>query len=584
MPFFLSENERKYLFRALKLLQIRKRRFLLAVLFGTCALGSGIGLGAVSAWLIARAAQLPSVLELTVATTAVRAFGVGKPIFRYLERIFSHRVALAGMGAIRTHVYEYLSHAPIGAVAGIKRGDLLARTGSDVDDLGEVVVKSMLPAAVAATTSLLSFCIVFSISHTVGAVFALCLLGAGIFAPLSAARGAKISEAERVRARSRLNVIALTMLEHTSELKVSGKFSVLQKELAQTESQIRAERNKSARANALAAAIDVIALGITVVSAIVLGSMEVMNGQLSEVALVVCTLTPLAAFESTQRLSPAAIGLVRSANAAERIVRLLDAAKNESPRAAEQTFSLSAPPVLRAENLTVGWGGKDVAGPIDLELRAGKAIAVVGASGIGKTTLLFTLAGMLEPHAGSVTLNGIPTARIPRKDISRSLVLTAEDAHIFETSVLENLRVARGNLTAAEAGELLADAGLKKWLEQLPEGVQTLIGSDAATVSGGERRRLLLARSLAANAPFLLLDEPGEHLDPAAADALITDFLQLRGKNRGVILITHRLRPLDAADEVIFLAGSPAKIRARGTHRELSDTVSDYRRALEQEE
>lgn len=135
--------ERRALRRAIKLLGINKKRFTLAVLFGSGAVGSGVGLGAVSAWLIARAAQLPPVLDLSVAATSVRVFGIGKAVFRYLQRISSHWVALMGMASVRACVYDALADSTTDVVSSIRRGDLLARTGSDVDELGNVVVKSL---------------------------------------------------------------------------------------------------------------------------------------------------------------------------------------------------------------------------------------------------------------------------------------------------------------------------------------------------------------------------------------------------------------------------------------------------------
>jgi ATP-binding cassette subfamily C protein CydC len=253
----------------------------------------------------------------------------------------------------------------------------------------------------------------------------------------------------------------------------------------------------------------------------------------------------------------------------------------------------------------VGWpGGPVVAHGLDLDVAPGRAIAVVGASGLGKTTLLLTLAGLLPPVAGEVTLDGRGVWGPARGWVSRHVVLTAEDAHIFATTVLENLRVARGDVTPDEATDLLARAELGPWLAGLPAGLSTVLGSDATTISGGERRRLLLARALASRAPLLLLDEPGEHLDPGAADRLVADLLAAAHAGtepRGVVLVTHRLAALAGADEVILLGhvdapdqvepgnGSPVGDRrpvtvvARGTHAELLATVGEYRWAAEQD-
>ena len=163
------------------------------------------------------------------------------------------------------------------------------------------------------------------------------------------------------------------------------------------------------------------------------------------------------------------------------------------------------------------------------------------------------------------------------------MVAVTEDAHVFGTSVLENLRVARGDVTPAEATAALDRVGLGAWLAGLPEGLDTLVGPDARTVSGGERRRLLLARALLAPAPLLLVDEPAEHLDPATADRLVGTLLdEARTAGRGVLLVTHRLSALGAADEVLWL--EDGRVAARGTHTDLAGRVPGYRVALDSEQ
>lgn len=598
----LPKNERIALRKCLKLLEISKKRFLLATFFGSGAIGCGVGLGAVSAWLIARAAQLPPVLDLSVAATGVRTFGVGKAIFRYLERISSHWIALNGMSAIRTQVYKRVANSPIEAVTSLRRGDLLARTGSDVDELGEVVVKSLLPAAIAVITSLISIIIVAVISPLIGLILAICLAFAGIIAPYFAMRGARIAQIHQVADRAELNVQALTLLENAEELKISGKIHALEEAQARTEARIWKNRDQAAKHTALAAAIDLFALAISVISAIIIGTWQVSAGTLSVVNLVVVTLTPLSAFEATQRMTNAGVQLIRSAQAATRIIEMLDF--NNQDQLNSTNSSISAMPInpdslsLTASNLTIGWPGGPVIGTgFDLTLHTGKTIAIVGPSGIGKSTLLYTLAGLIKPLSGNVKLADQEVTKISRKDISKILILTAEDAHIFETSVLENLRVASPSLTPEEAVELLTQAGLGKWIAQLPDGVETMLGTDAATISGGERRRILLARALASPADFLLLDEPGEHLDPKTADNLIHDLLiagkthtpssdnalSSRKKERGIILVTHRLNSLAPADEVILLGDTPTRIIARGTHQHLIQTNETYRWSLAQE-
>ena len=582
-------SERHALRRAVQLLGINKKRFTLAVLFGSGAIGSGVGLGAVSAWLIARAAQLPPVLDLSIAATSVRVFGIGKAVFRYLQRISSHWVALMGMASVRSSVYNAVADSTTDVVSSVRRGDLLARTGSDVDELGNVVVKSLQPMCVAGIVSIMSVAIVALYSPAIAATLALCLLIAGLISPYCAMLGGRKAEIDQVHYRAQLNATALSMLDHAAELRISGQLAAMETAEECIEAEIQRSRNASARPLAYAAAIDTFAMGASVLCALVIGSSQVVAGSLSPIGLIVCTLTPLAAFEATQGLPQAAVQLVCSARAAARLMDILDQAN--SAVAPEHDARPRTHTALHAQNLQFGWPGHSHIGSIDsLELTPGKTIAIVGHSGIGKSTLLYTLSGMLPPQSGSVQLSGRDAYRLERAEVSEELILTAEDAHVFNTTVLENIRVARADVTPDEAQELLKQVGLGEWLEALPDGVHTVLGSDASSISGGERRRLLLARSLASRASFLLLDEPGEHLDPYTADSLISDLLKAGGEDRGVIVVTHRLSPLAAADEVLMIGrpadaspSSPAQVIARGTHAELLAAVPEYAWAVAQE-
>ena len=601
LSFALSARERRALRRALGLLHLDRSRFALAVLAGTAGTASAVALAGVAAWLIARASQMPDVVALGVAPVAVRLFGISRSVLRYCERLVSHDTALRGMGALRTRLYEALASASTDTVAGLRRGDVLARVGSDIDAVGDLVVRAYLPAAVAAVLAAATCLGIGLVYWPAGLILAVCLLLSGLGAPLATIRSARIAEQARQRQATELSAEVLAVLEGAPELTVSGRLADSMRRVASREENLTRLRDRAAVPAAIAAALDVASMGIAVVGSLVVGVDAVATGRLAPVWLAVIVLVPLAAFEATSALGPASVQLVRSAGAACRIVELIETAE-----ASTTTSTTVAPadrdlpavsgegPRLRARNLTVGWpGGPVVAKGIDLDLRAGSRVAIVGPSGIGKSTLLATLAGLLEPRGGSLTLDGVPLWQVSRPKAAARVCLTAEDAHVFHTSVLENLRVARGDVTPDEAGELLRQAGLGDWLEALPDGVGTVIGINATTLSGGERRRLLLARALAAPAPLMLLDEPGEHLDPATADRLVADLLTVGAhQGRGTLLVTHRLSALTHADEVLVMGHhpqaaeeqAPAVILHRGRHRDLQNVSEAYRWSLSQED
>lgn len=578
--------------RAVRLLEVPPTRAALAVLVGTLALGCAVALAAVSAWLIARASQMPPVLLLSVATVAVRTFGIGRGVLRYCERLVSHDVALRGMTTLRTTLYERLAAGRPDATLGLRRGDLLARVGADVDAVGDVVVRGLLPAGVALALGVGTVTAMAFFWPPAALALALCLVLAGVVAPALTVRGARTTERRAAQARADSAAAALAVLDDAGPLQVSGRLADRLAALRSADARVAAAVDVGARPTAVAAGLGTLATVLAAVAALVTGVPALRAGLIAPVELAVIVLTPLAAFEATSLLPAAAVQVQRSRVAAARILALLDAAESgpDLPRtdpAPAHAGATEGPLVLRADGLAVGWPGREPAlTGVDVVLSPGRSVAVVGPSGVGKTTLLLTLAGLLPPRHGTVTLDGVPLADLDERDRAGAVVVTTEDAHVFGTTVLENLRVARGDVTGDQARTALQRVGLGGWLTGLPDGLDTVLGPDARTVSGGERRRLLLARALLAPARLLLVDEPAEHLDPTTADALVGDLLSRPtgwdGSPRGVVVVTHRLAPLAAADEVLWLADGA--VAARGTHQELLDGAAGYREALNREQ
>lgn len=606
--------------RALVLLDVDPTRVALAVALGVLGLGSAVALAAVAAWLIARASQMPPVLELSVATVAVRAFGIGRGTFRYVERLTSHDVALRGMATLRTTLYERVATGRVGTALALRRGDLLARVGADVDTVGDAVVRGLMPVAVAAVLGTGTVVAMGLFLPSAGAALAACLVLAGVVSPALAARAARTSEVRAVDARADIAGVALGVLDAPGPVTVAGMLPRELDALRAADAALARAVDAGARPAALSAALGQLATGLAVLAALVLGVPALTAGTIAPVDLAVLVLTPLAAFEATTVLPAAAVQLQRSRAAAARVLVLLDEAAAAGPGASAEVRAAGStgadvgagsadsatpvtaaapataartatpdPPTLGARGLACGWPGRDpVVAGLDLDVRTGRSVAVVGPSGTGKTTLLLTLAGLLPARAGTLELDGRPVTTWPRAGVTSRVVLTTEDAHVFETSVLENLRVARGDVTPDEARAALDRAGLTEWLAGLPDGLATPLGADGSNVSGGERRRLLLARALLSTAPLLLVDEPAEHLDTATADRLVRDLLTQRdsatadGTARGVVVVTHRLSALDAADEVLVLRDG--HVAARGTHHELLARDAGYREAQAREQ
>lgn len=583
MKLFLTRSESAALRRCISMLQVSRSGFALSLLLGVTALGAAIALGGTAAWLIARASQQPPVLYLTVAATSVRLFGVSRALARYLSRLASHKVALTGMDNLRNNLYDELAAAPGTKLSTLRRGDLMTRAGADVDEVGNVVVKTLLPALVAAIVGVGTVGVITIISPAAGIILALSLVVSGIIAPALIARSVRLAESQGADARTDIAATSLAILEGATELSMAGTLKRARRSLDRAEGELSAALARSARLSAFARGLDVCAMGIAVIGALLIGIPQTTSGALAQVLLAVVVLVPLSSFEGVAELTPAAAQLVRSAQAATRICSLLD---EEAP--AQPHDVPEGPTVIEARDLAIGWpGGLTLVTGISLTLRPGSSLAIVGPSGIGKTTLLATLTGIIPPKSGSALINGVPAWGADRDQLTSRITMTAEDAHVFATTIYENLRVARASLTRDEASELLARAGLAQWVQSLPDGLDTVIGSGGTTVSGGERRRLLMARALAAPAPIMAVDEASEHLDAATADRLMETLLT-RSPDRATLVVTHRLSALDQADQVIVLAAPDpsqcATIAARGTHDEVLQALPTYRWALDQEE
>ncbi|MFE7505644.1 thiol reductant ABC exporter subunit CydC [Promicromonospora sp. NPDC057488] len=609
--------------RILPLLEVRPGKVAAAIALGTLALTCAIGLAAVAAWLVARASQMPPVLTLSVAVVSVRAFGIGRGVLRYCERLASHDVALRGMAALRANLYERL--AADDRPVTVRRGELLARIGQDVDDVGDVVVRAMVPAGVAVVTSLGSVILLGVLLPAAGLALAVCLVLAGVVTPWLAARAAARTEARGAAARGEVTALSLELLEESAPLRVAGRFGARLGDLDAADARLSAVADDGARTSGLAAALGALAQGVAVLAALAFGIPAALSGTLSPEALTVIVLTPLAVFEATAGLPAAAVQLHRSREAARRLLALLPEPSPVSDPQVTGVTSASDTPravgdegrvgddgaLLVLDDVAAGWPGPDgrpvvAVDGVSLTLRPGSVVALAGPSGVGKTTLLMTAAGLIPPASGGVgggrsaacqvvgssdyrSPDELPTART--RDAENSALFVAEDGHVFDTTVLENLRVARGDVTPDEARTALDAVGLGAWLAALPAGLDTVVGTDAAAVSGGERRRLLVARALLAPARVLLVDEPAEHLDGRTADALVHAVAaHARATGRAVLVATHRLTPLAVADEVLLLAdgapgasGAPATVVARGRHEDLLATDPAYAWAAAQE-
>ncbi|MBV2354790.1 thiol reductant ABC exporter subunit CydD [Streptomyces sp. J2-1] len=542
-------------------------RLLLALLLGALALGSAVGLTATSGWLISRAAQQPPVLYLMVAVTATRAFGIGRAVFRYAERLVSHDAVLRMLADTRVAVYRRLERLAPAGLRSARRGDLLTRLVADVDALQDYWLRWLLPAGAGALVSAGAVAFTAWLLPEAGAVLAAGLLAAGAGVPLLTSAVARRTERRLAPARGVLATRITDLLTGTAELTVAGALPERTAAARRADGTLTRIAARAASVTALGDGLTALLCGLTVAATARYGVQAVAAGRLTGVAMAVVVLTPLAAFEAVLGLPLAVRYRQRVGRSAERVHEVLDAVEPvpepERPRPAP---AAPFPVVLRGLTARYEGSGRDALTGVDLTLERGRRVAVVGVSGSGKTTLAQVLLRFLDPVAGAYTLAGVPASALAGDDVRRLVGLCAQDAHLFDSTIRENLLLARRDATEGELFDALGRARSAEWVAQLPEGLDTFVGEHGARLSGGQRQRLALARALLADFPVLVLDEPAEHLDLGTADALTVDLLAAT-EGRTTVLITHRVAGLEAVDEVVVLDGGC--VVQRGTYAEL---------------
>ncbi|ATZ25614.1 ATP-binding/permease protein CydD [Streptomyces lavendulae subsp. lavendulae] len=556
-------------------------RFRRGLLLGALAVGCSVGLMAVSGWLISRASQQPPVMYLMVAVTATRAFGIGRAVFRYAERLVSHDAVLRMLADLRVAVYRRLERIAPAGLREQRRGDLLSRLVADADALQDYWLRWLLPVGTAVLVGTGSVAFTAWLLPEAGAALAVGLLLAGVVVPLVSGACSRAAERRLAPARGELATRVTDLLTGTAELTVAGALADRKGRARESDGVLTRIASRGAAATGLGSGLSALVCGLTVVCAALAGAEAVASGRLSGVAMAVVVLTPLAAFEAVSGLPLAVQYRQRVRRSAERVYEVIDAPVPVT-EPAEPAEPAGSPFPLRLTGLAARHPGqeRDALHGLDLTLEAGRRIAVVGPSGSGKTTLAQVLLRFLDQREGGYTLGGVDARTLDGDDVRRSVGLCAQDAHLFDSSVRENLRLARTGASEEELRGALAAARLLEWADGLPDGLDTLVGEHGERISGGQRQRLALARALLADFPVLVLDEPAEHLDLATADALTADLLAAT-EGRTTVLITHRLAGLEAVDEVLVL--DRGAVVQRGAYAELAAVEGPLRGLLERE-
>ena len=538
-----------------------------SVLLGVGAAAAAVALTATSGWLIARAAERPHLDELALAVLAVRFLGISRGLLRYGERVVGHDAALRALADVRLTVYRRLERLAPSGLAAFRDGDLLHRLVDDVDSLQDLPLRVVSPYTSTLLVGAATAGFVGWRLPEAGVVLLVALVLAVTVVPLLTVRTAQQGNARTAGARSDLTDEMVDLLEGAPELAVLGATDAQLARVARADAHLTAAAARSALTDGLAAAVSGLLTGAAVVAVLVVGGLAAGDGRISLVQLTVIVLATMAVMQLVSELWQPAAALVTARAAAERVLAVLDAPDPVEEPAAP--LPVPEPPVpVRLSAVSAAYGAhRDPAlTGVDLSLGAGERLGLVGPSGAGKSTVAAVLLRFLAPEEGQLTLAGSPAERHAGDDVRRRIGLAAQDAHVFDGTLGENLRIARPDATDAELREVLDAVRLLVWTDGLAEGLGTRVGLDGARLSGGQRQRLVVARALLADFEVLVLDEPGEHLDLLTADAMTDAVLRQTGP-AAVLVITHRLHGLGGTDRVLVLQGG--RVVEQGRHLDL---------------
>lgn len=548
-------------------------RLAIAALLGALATACAVALTATAAWLFGRAAEHPGATSITLALLGIRVFAVGRGGTRYAERLVGHDAAFRVLRDVRVAVYARLEQVAPAGLKAFRSGDLLARLVSDVDDVQEPFLRVGPPFIGAAIVGVGATLLLLTLQPIAALVLAVGLLLAGVVVPWATAVVAHAAERRAAATRGALSELVLGTLRASPELVAYDATAGRLAALRAADSRVTSLAARSSLGAGIGSGGLALVAGLTTWAELVVGVRARHAGHLSGPALAVVVLTPLAVFEAFGGLPGAARLVERVRRSVGRVSDVLSA-----PAAVVEPISPAlvgaGPHHVSVRGLGVTWrGGSTALRGMDLDLAAGRRVAVVGPSGSGKTTLTQVLLRFVEPSSGEVTLDGVDLRAYAGDDLRRVIGLCAQDAHLFDTTLEANLRIARPDATADQLRAALDAARLGDLVDALPEGLSTAVGEHGARLSGGQRQRLALARALLADFPVLLLDEPAEHLDLATADALTADLLAAT-EGRTVLLVTHRLAGLELVDEILVLVDG--EVAERGTHAELLGAAGPY--------
>ena len=526
-------------------------RLALAGLLGLAAAAATIGLLAGSGYVVGRAALRPGLNAIVGILAAVEVLAFLRGPLRYAERLVGHDAALRALTRWRVWLYDCLTPRVPAALAGWRSGDLLVRAIDDVDALQDLYLRTLLPVGIAVGAGVIG-------TVAVGVILPWTALALGLPLALALTVPALLTwrrsgDDEMADLSGALSAQVVDSLSGAPELLAFGAGDASLRAVEDLGARSDALERRHARLGATTALVIGVCLAAAVTGVLALGVDAVHAHRLGQVMVAVLPLAALATFETVSGV-PIAVARALSVRAsAERLFALEGVPVPVDDPASPETRAPGTPEVAFANAaLRYGPGLPRALDGVSLRLPAGGRLAVTGSSGAGKSSLVTALLRYWPLEDGTLSLGGTDVERLAQGDTRAACALADQRAQMFAGTVRSNLTLARPDATEDAIADALRAVRLDAWVANLPEGLETPVGEEGGALSGGERRRLAVARALLAPGPVVILDEPTGGLDARLADELVDGVLRAAG-DRSVLIVTHRASEAARCDATVTL-------------------------------
>ncbi len=573
----------KLILRLLKILKPVRGWMLLGALLSFATLLANVTLMAISGWFIA-AMALAGVAGVSMnyftPAAVIRTCAIVRTVGRYGERLATHEATLRLLATLRVWFYQKLEPLAPAVLEHYRSGDLLSRLRADIDTLDHFYLRLFLPTLVALAASLVFILFLFLFDPLLALIEALLLIVAGVALPLITSRLASPIGDRINHLSSDLRANLVDDIQGMGELLVDGadarhatKLDDISQQLSNAQTRMSQLDGISQGAVGFSANL---AMWLITLSAIPM----VREGTLPPAHLSMLALFALASFEAIAPLPTAFQGLGETLAASRRVFSLVDTKpavlEPDSPVDLPKELCLS----IRDLCFSYPQSNSTTLEKIGFELPPGRKLALLGPSGSGKTTLLQLLLKFRTPNSGQITLGGLAYADLSGEALRSKIAVATQYNHLFNASIRENLLLANPKAEQNEIEQACQTAMIHDFIAAQPEGYDTQIGELGLRLSGGQLRRLAVARALLKDAPILVLDEPTEGLDPHTEQIMMENILHW-AEGRSLLLVTHRVQGLEQMDQILML--QEGRLAAQGKHEVLLANCDSYRQLNEQQ-